>query len=142
MTNQAMQPPPMPRLPPILGPDGRPDGKRMHELNLEAAQILVKLRETAFDVMFRTVSGFFEQPDQQRVAFYLTHEPLMQWFTQPNQIQSGEIDPATGQPAPPVNAPPLMQLNQTLCEKMAADAATLYERYGVQPQMMPLEAPI
>lgn len=133
----------MPPLPPIMGADGQPDGQKIHLLNVSAAKLLNDLRVMAWDVMFRTVSGFMEQPERMRLAWYLQREPLIVFFSQPNVIPAGGNDPETGEALQPTQAPPLMEINRQQCEKMLMDAALLYEKYVQQPVMpaMPMMEP-
>ena len=85
--------------------------------------------------MFKWSSGFMEQPAEQRLAFYIAHEPLMDFFFQPNMIPSTagqvEVDPMTGQQQPAMlEAPSLAQINAVQVAAMMKDAAALYAKYG------------
>lgn len=113
---------PLPWLPPL-------EPQQVEEADTIVALKLVELQQLAWEVMFRMVSGFMEQPEEHRLAWYLQHEPLATFFNQPNLLARSGVDPNTGMPLPPIPAPSLMQLNSVQCAIMLADAARLYAKY-------------
>ena len=113
---------PLPWFPPLEPP-------QVEQADTVVALKLVELGQVAWEVMFRMVSGFMEQPEEHRLAWYLQHEPLATFFNQPNLLARQGVDPMTGMPLPPIPAPSLMQLNSVQCAIMLADAAKLYVKY-------------
>ena len=103
----------------------------------------VELEQFTFDTVMPMVSGFLELPDEQRLAYYLAHEPLMEFFMAPNTMQTSAVDPATGMPIQGIPAPSLHELNAVYTAKLMADSAKLYKRFGKKWSLTPeLEAPI
>lgn len=113
---------PLPWIPPL-------EPEYAERANSEVALKLVELGQVAWSLMFRMVSGFMEQPEEHRLAWYLQHEPLATFFTRPNLLATAAVDPMTGLPAPPIPTPSLMELNSVQCAIMLADAAKLYVKY-------------
>jgi hypothetical protein len=114
-----MQSAPLPFLPPL-----EPD--ETEECNRFVALKLVKLGNLAWDTMYRMVSGFREQPSDARLAFYLSHEPFVEYLQTPNQIPTAEVDPM-GMPVM-MPAPSLMEINSAECAWMMADYAKLLKQ--------------
>jgi len=111
-----------PFLPPLT-PEQAEFGNRVVALKL------VELGELGWKTMFPMVSGFDEQPDEARFAWFVTHEPIIEYMSMPQMIPSSSIDEETGMPAPPVQSPSLMQLNSVKCAEMLADYSKLQKRF-------------
>jgi hypothetical protein len=128
MTNQAE---PMPFLPPIM------DLKVLKAVNMQVAQHLYKLDVFASMVMFKLVTGFPDQPTEQRLAFYLSKMPIEVWLTTPQVVPTmvpmadpmtgaPAIDPMTGQPAMQTQEiPPISMLSPTIYQWFLEDSAKL-----------------
>jgi hypothetical protein len=128
MTNQAE---PMPFLPPIM------DLKVLKAVNMQVAQHLYKLDVFASMVMFKLVTGFPDQPAEQRLAFYLSKMPIEYWLTTPQQVPTMQpqldpvmggpmTDPMTGQPVMATQeVPPISQLSPTIYQWFLEDSAKL-----------------
>lgn len=118
---------PLPFFPPI-------ESEQIEPYNLEVAQHLTELSIEAEKVMCKAVIGFFERPEDERMAFYVMHEPLLDFFILPQPIASAMPpvpDPVTGMPPPPMMAS-LVSLIPIYCADMMNDAASLYKKAGKQ----------
>jgi hypothetical protein len=138
---------PLPFLPPLTV-------EEFQQAKMMIIPKLAEFRQFCWNFMFRWSSGFMEQPSEVRLAFYMAHEPLLDFFFQPNLIPSAsgmaEVDPMTGQQQPAMlEAPSLHEINAVQVAVMLKDAATLYTKfgkkiapYGTAPGVPLVEAPV